>query len=67
MKQVVEVRCKSDHIISIRLMVGSEFIAVASVHASQIALEEDTKRLFWEDLVEEKEDTKRQNERHTLL
>ena len=45
-EQVVEVRRKSDRIMSIKLVVGSEIFNVVSVYASQIGLEEEIKRLF---------------------
>jgi len=51
-EQVVEVRRKSDHIMFIKLVVGSEIFNVVSVYASQIRLDEEIKRLFWEDLDE---------------
>ena len=49
-EQVVEVRRKSDRIMSVKLVVGSEMFNVVSVYAPQIGLDEDIKRLFWEDL-----------------
>ena len=51
-EQVVEVGRKSDRIISIKLVVGSEILNVVSVYAPQIGLSEEIKRLFWEDLDE---------------
>jgi len=51
-EQVVEVRRKSDRIMSIRLVVGSEIFNVVSVYGPQIGLDEDIKRLFREDLDE---------------
>ena len=51
-KQVVEGRCKSDRIMSINLVVGSMIFNVVSVYAPQIRLDEEIKRLFWEDLDE---------------
>jgi len=50
--QVVEVRRKSDRIMSIKLVVGSEICNVVSVYAPQIGLDDETKRLFWEELDE---------------
>ena len=47
---VVRVRCKSDRIITIKVLVGSEFVNVVSIHAPQIGLLDDIKKLFWEDL-----------------
>jgi len=41
--EVVEVRCKIDRIMSIKLVVGSEILP-------QRGLDEDSKRLFWDDL-----------------
>ena len=52
MEQVVEVRCKSDHIMSVKLVIGSEVFNVVSVYEPQIWLDEDIKRLFKEDLNE---------------
>ena len=51
-EHVVEVRRKSDCIISIKLVVGSEILNVVSVYAPQIGLSEEIKTLFWEDLDE---------------
>jgi len=47
---VVEVRRKSDRIMAIKVLVGSEFINVVSVYVPQIGLPDDIKRLFWEEL-----------------
>ena len=47
---VVEVSRKSDRIMAIKVLVGSEFINVVSVYAPQIGLPHDIKRLFWEEL-----------------
>jgi len=47
---VVEVRRKSDRIMAIKVLVGSEFLNVVSVYAPQISLPEDINRLFWEEL-----------------
>jgi len=44
------VRRKSDRIMVIKVLVGSEFINVISVYALQIGLPDDIKRLFWEEL-----------------
>ena len=52
MEQVVEVRRKSDRIMYIKLVVGSEVLNVVSVYAPQVGLGEELKRLFWEDLDE---------------
>ena len=49
-EQVVDVRCKSDRIMSIKLVVGLKIFNVVSVYAPQIRLDEGIKRLFWEDL-----------------
>ena len=51
-EHVVEVKRKSDRIMSIKLMVGSEVLNVVSVYSPQVGLGEDFKRLFWEDLDE---------------
>ena len=50
--QVVEVRRKSDRIMTIKVLVGSVFVNVVSVYAPQVGLLEETKKLFWEDLDE---------------
>jgi len=42
---VVEVRCKSDWVMAIKVLVGSEIISVVSFYASQIGLPDDIKRL----------------------
>ena len=47
---VVEVRYKSDRIMAIKVLMGSEFINMVSVYAHQIGLLDDIKKLFWEDL-----------------
>jgi len=44
------VRCKSDQIMTIKVLVGSEIINVVSVYAPQIGLPDDIKKVFWEDL-----------------
>ena len=44
--QVVEVRHKIDHIMSINLIVDLEILNVVSVYASQISLTYDFKRQF---------------------
>jgi len=51
-EQVVEVRRKSDSIMSIKLVAGSEILNVVSVYAPQVELSEEIKRLFGEDLDE---------------
>ena len=48
----MEVRRKSDCIMSIKLVVGSRILNVVSVFAPQVGLSEEIKRLFWEDLDE---------------
>jgi len=52
MEQVVEVMHKSDHIIFVKLVAGLEIFNVVGVYAPQIRLDEDMKKLFWEDLNE---------------
>jgi len=47
---VVEVRRTSDRIMAIKVLVGTEFINVVSVYAPQIGLQDDFKKLLWEDL-----------------
>jgi len=51
-EQVVEVRRKSDRIMSVKFVVGSEIFNVVSVYAPEIGLDADIKRVFWEDLDE---------------
>ena len=51
-EQVAEVRRKSDRIMSIKLVVGSKILNIVNVYAPQVGLDEETKRLFWEDLDE---------------
>ena len=51
-EQVIEVRRKSDRIMSIKLVVSSNIFNVVSVYAPQIGLDEEIKKLFWEDLDE---------------
>ena len=48
----MEVRRKTDRIMSIKLVVDSEVLNVVSVYAPQGGLSEEIKRLFWEDLDE---------------
>ena len=50
--QVVEVRRKLDHIMSINLIVSLEILNVANVYVLQIGSTYDFKRQFWEDLDE---------------
>ena len=45
-EQVVEVRRKSDRIMYIKLVVGSEVLNVVSVYVPQVGLGEEFKRLF---------------------
>ena len=52
MEQVVDVKHRSDRILSIKLVVGSEVLNVVSVYAPQVGLDEGIKRLFLEDLEE---------------
>jgi len=49
-EQVVEVRRKSDRIKYVKVVMGSKIFNVISVYAPQVGLDEDVKRLFWEDL-----------------
>ena len=46
MEQVVKVKRKSDCIMSVKLVVGSDIFNVISVYAPQIRLDEDIKRFF---------------------
>ena len=48
--QVVEVRHKNNHIMSMKLVVGVEILNVVSFYAPQIGLMKDIKRQFQEDL-----------------
>ena len=50
--RVVEVRCKSDCIMSINLVLEAIVLNVVCVYAPQIGLPEDIKRAFWEELEE---------------
>ena len=43
-------RRKSDRIMAIKVVVGSEILNVVSVYAPQIGLLDDIKKQFWEDL-----------------
>ena len=47
---VIEVRRKSDQIMVIKILIGSDLINVVSAYAPQIGLPDDIKKLFWEDL-----------------
>jgi len=47
---VVEMRRKSDRIMTIKVLVGSVFVNVVNIYAPQIGLPDDIKKLFWEDL-----------------
>ncbi|XP_057249936.1 uncharacterized protein LOC125496482 [Beta vulgaris subsp. vulgaris] len=49
---VVEVSRKSDRIMSIRLVLGSEAVTIISAYAPQVGLEAFIKQQFWEDLEE---------------
>ena len=51
-EQVIEVRRKSDRTMSIKLAVGAEIFNVVSVYVPQMGLDQNIKRLFWEDLDE---------------
>ena len=46
--RVVEVRRKSDRIMSIKLVLGAVVLNVICVYAPQMGLPEDIKRAFWE-------------------
>ena len=50
--QVVEVRCKSDHIMSIKLVMHSKILNVIVVYVPQIGLTDDIKRQLCEDFDE---------------
>ena len=45
-------RHKSDHIMSIKLVVGDEVLNVICVYVPQVGLVEDIKKVFWEELEE---------------
>jgi len=47
---VVEVKRKSDRIMAIKVMVGSEILNVVSVYAPQMGLSDNVKKQFCEDL-----------------
>ncbi|KAL6502451.1 hypothetical protein OROHE_024456 [Orobanche hederae] len=49
---VVEVSRKSDRIMSIRLVIGDEFLTIISAYAPQVGLDASIKQEFWEDLEE---------------
>ena len=50
--QVIEVRHKSDRIMSIKLLLGAVVLNVISVYAPQMGLADDIKKVFWEELEE---------------
>ena len=45
-KNVVKVRRKGDKILLVKLIIGREIFNVISVHASQVGLDESSKRQF---------------------
>ena len=47
---VVEVRHKSDHIMSIKLVAEAEVLNVICVYAPQVGLPDVIKKVFWEEL-----------------
>ena len=49
---VVEVRRVNNKIMFIKLVVGRHVVNVISAYAPQVGLDEEVKRLFWEDLDE---------------
>ncbi|KAL6548523.1 hypothetical protein OROGR_008944 [Orobanche gracilis] len=49
---VVEVSRKSDRIMSIKLLIGDEFLTIISAYAPQVGLDASIKQEFWEDLEE---------------
>ncbi|KAL6537654.1 hypothetical protein OROHE_012281 [Orobanche hederae] len=49
---VVEVSRKSDRIMSIKLVIGDEFLTIISAYAPQVGLDASIKQEFWEDLEE---------------
>jgi len=48
--QMIEMRRKSDHIISIKLVVRAKVLNVICVYAPQVGLADDIKNVIWEDL-----------------
>ena len=48
--QVIEVKHKSDRVIAIKIVVGSEILNAVSIYAFQIGLAEDIMKQFWEEL-----------------
>ncbi|KAG5601748.1 hypothetical protein H5410_033118 [Solanum commersonii] len=50
--QVVEVRRISDRLMTIKLVIGGCTLSVISVYAPQVGLDEEAKKLFYEDLDE---------------
>ena len=52
LENVVEVRKKGDRILLVKLILGREIFNVISVYATQVGLDESSKRQFWEDLDE---------------
>ncbi|KAG5571748.1 hypothetical protein H5410_061514 [Solanum commersonii] len=51
-EQVVEVRRISDRLMTIKLVIGGCTLSVISAYAPQVGLDEETKKLFYEDLDE---------------
>ena len=47
---IAEVRRKSNRIMAIKVVVGSEVLNVVSVYTPHIGLLDDIKKQFWEDL-----------------
>ena len=48
--QVIQVRCKSDRVMSIKLVAGAKILNVIWVCAPQVGLADDIKKVFWEEL-----------------
>ena len=46
--RVLEARCKSCHIMSIKLVTGAEVLNVICVYVAQVRLANNIKKVFWE-------------------
>ncbi|XP_021750528.1 craniofacial development protein 2-like [Chenopodium quinoa] len=52
LKEVIEVYQKNDRLIRVKLLCGKEIVNVISTYTSQVGLDAEEKRHFWEDLDE---------------
>ena len=50
LKQVVEVRRCNERIMVVRIVVGEEVVSIISAYGPQVALDEQVKREFWDNL-----------------